>query len=420
MMDGADNHPKTKPAVSPGSPNALSGVRIIDLTQYEAGTSCTQALAWMGAEVIKIEPPGRGEQGRRTSAERPGIDAYYFMMLNNNKQSVTLNLKHAKGRQMLLDMIATADVFVENFGPGSIERMGFGYDVVSKINPRIVYAQIKGFDPDGPFGSFLAFDSIIQAAGGSMALTGEPDGMPVRPGVTVGDTGSGLHLAIGILGALYQRQFTGRGQRVEVAMQENMINFIRVAYAAQMESGKAVPRTGSSMPVTTAPRGFYKCKGGGMNDYVFIYTSRAGEEHFKRLLRTIGHADKIDDPRFATMPLRGKHQDVIDQMVSAWTIQHDKREVMRMIGEAGTPIGAVFDTMELSEDPSLRKRGMFVTLKHPVRGEYTVPGWPVRMSETKVPITHAPLLGADTQDVLSRLLDLTPEEVEALRADKAI
>ena len=403
-----------------GQRNALTGIRVVDLTQFAAGTSCTQFLAWLGAEVIKIEPPGRGEQGRRTTAGKPGIDSYYFMMLNCNKRSVTVNLKHEKGRAILRGLIEQGDVMIENFGPGVIERLGFDYEHVKKINPKIIYAQIKGFSPDGPYGSLLAFDPVIQAAGGIMGLTGDSDGPPVRPGATIGDTGAGLHCTIGILAALYQRRITGEGQRVEIAMQETVLNYLRVAYAAQMETGKAVERSGSFLPVPTAPGGFYRCKGGGMNDYVYIYTSRQGNQHWERLLVTIGRKDLIGDPRFSTAEVRGKHHEEIDAMVVEWTSRHGKREVMKLMGEAGTPVGAVFDTMELSTDAHLRERGMFVTLNHPVRGEVVVPGWPVRLSESSVKIEPAPLLGADNEKVLTQLLNIDANELAVLRRENVV
>src|SRR5215210_4255361 len=209
---------------------ALAGVKVLDLTQFEAGTSCTETLAWLGAEVIKVEEPTRGDQGRSASSERPGVDSFYFLLLNANKRSITCNLKHPRGAELLRRLIEHADVFIENFGPGVIDRLGFSYQQVSQINPRIIYAQIKGFAPGSPYEKFLAFDMIAQAVGGAMSTTGEPDGRPLKPGPTIGDTGTGLHTAIGILAALYQRQFTGHGQRIEVAMQECVINFGRIAY----------------------------------------------------------------------------------------------------------------------------------------------------------------------------------------------
>jgi formyl-CoA transferase len=221
---------------------ALAGVRVVDLTQFEAGTSCTETLAWLGADVIKVEQPGGGDQGRQLGADQAGVDSYYFLLLNANKRSVTCNLKEERGKALLRALIAHGDVFVENFAPGAIDRLGFSYDEVARTNPRIIYAQIKGFPTEGPYGQFLSFDMIAQAAGGAYSLTGEPDGPPLKPGPNVGDTGTGLHAAIGILAALYQRQRTGRGQRIEVAMQEAVINCTRVAYSSQAVSGRPAER----------------------------------------------------------------------------------------------------------------------------------------------------------------------------------
>ncbi|HTM77476.1 MAG TPA: CoA transferase [Devosia sp.] len=399
---------------------ALNGIRVADLTQFEAGTSCTQMLAWLGAEVIKVEEPGKGEQGRRASVDIPGVDSFVFMMVNNNKRSVTANLRQEKGRQILLDLIRVSDVIVENFGPGTIERLGLSYETIKAINPRIVYAQIKGFAPDGPYGKYLAFDGVIQAAGGAMSITGEPDGMPTRSGVNLADTGAGLHCALGIVAALFQRQTTGVGQRVEVVMQEAVVNFARMAFARQATSGKPVERTGGLNPTSTAPSGFYPCKGGGPNDYCFIYTTRAGSHHWNRMLGVLGRDDLQDDPRFATPELRFEHRDIVNDMVSQWTMTRTKQQAMTELGDAGVPASAVFDTLELQNDPYLRKRGTFVTVNHPVRGEVVVPGWPVKLSDSSVTITAPPLLGADTADIYTKLLGMTPEVMEALRAEGII
>ncbi len=409
-------------SATPSSPNgaALKGIRVIDLTQFEAGPSCTETLAWLGADVIKVEPPN-GEQSRGASTDKRGVDSPYFMLLNANKRCVTLNLKDEKGKQILRDLIKTGDIFVENFGPGTIERMGFSYDEVKKINPRIIYAQIKGFASDGPYANYLSFDMIAQATGGSMAINGMPDGPPLRSGATIGDTGSGLHTVIGILAALYQRVATGRGQRVEVVMQEVVPNLCRISYAAQALGGKPAIRNGNqSLLGSTSPSQAYPCKGGGPNDYCFIYSSRATNRHWERLLEFMGRNDLKDDPRYTTPEMRYENRASVDEMLSAWTINFDKREVMKMLGEAGVAAGAVFDTKDLSEDPHLRKRGIFVTVKHPVRGDFTMPGFPVKMSESFVPVTCAPMLGAQNDEVYAELLGMSKDQVAELRDGKVI
>ena len=270
------------------SNRALAGVRVLDLTQFEAGPSCTEALAWLGADVVKVERPGSGEQGRFASTDRPGVDSYYFMLLNANKKSVTVNLKSPEGLETVKAMIARADVMIENFAPGAIERLGLGYDVAKAINPGIIYAQVKGFARGGPYEKFLSFDMIGKAVGGVMAITGDPDGRPINPGPTIGDTGTGLHMAISILGALYQRGRTGKGQHIEVAMQDAMINYCRLAYAVQATTGKAAPRRGNEVIMAgSAPSDVFRCAPGGPNDYVYIYTTRASNLHWERLCEVI-------------------------------------------------------------------------------------------------------------------------------------
>ncbi len=400
---------------------ALSGVRVVDLTQFEAGTSCTEALAWLGADVIKVEPPGRGEQGRAASTDVPGLDSYYFLLLNANKRSVTLNLKHPEGRGLLGRLIERADVFVENFAPGVIERLGFGYDQARRINPRLVYAQAKGFAPDGPFGNFPAFDMIAQAAGGAMSLTGLPHDPPIKPGPTIGDTGAGLHLAIGILAALVQRDRTGVGQRVEVAMQEAVINYCRISFARQLLTGHAAERWGNQSQLgMTAPSGIYPCTPGGPNDYVFIYTSRAASHQWERLLDVIGRPDLKSDPRFANPVQRAAHAGVIDEAIAAWTRQYTKREAMERLGTAGVPAGATFDTLELTQDEHLNLREAIVSVDHPTRGTLKMPGWPVKMERSHVRVEAAPLLGQHNREVYTELLELNDAELVRLQEQGVI
>ena len=400
---------------------ALAGVKVLDLTQFEAGTSATETLAWLGADVIKVENPEGGEQGRYASRDRPDADSYYFLLLNANKRSITCNLKSERGKALLRAMIPQADVFIENFAPGVIERLGFGYDEVSRINPRIVYATIKGFGPGSRYERFLSFDMIAQATGGIMSITGEPDGRPIKPGTTVGDTGTGLHCAIGILAALYQRDRTGEGQLVQVAMQDAMTNYCRIAYATQARDNAPCPRTGNQVVLgTTAPSDTYRCKGDGPNDYVYIYSSRAGNAQWERLLKVIGREDLLDDPRFATPQARADHVREVDAIVQDWCRDKRKYEVMETLGRAGVPAGAVMDTMELSEDPNLRAREIFVTVDHPVRGAFTMPGWPVRLSRSHVPVTPAPLLGADNEAVYGSWLGYTREQLADLKEEGAL
>ena len=401
---------------------ALAGVRVVDLTQFEAGTSCTETLAWLGADVIKVEQPGGGDQGRQLGADQAGVDSYYFLLLNANKRSVTCNLKEERGKALLRALIAHGDVFVENFAPGAIDRLGFSYDEVARINPRIIYARIKGFPTEGPYGQFLSFDMIAQAAGGAYSLTGEPDGPPLKPGPNVGDTGTGLHAAIGILAALYQRQRTGRGQRIEVAMQEAVINCTRVAYSSQAVSGRPAERRGDGVGRGGgAPSGIFRCKGDGPNDYCYIHATRSGGSgHLQRLLCAIGEPDLVSDARFATSADRSTHASELKAIIETWTSQRTKQEVMDILGGAGVPTGAVFDTMELQNDPFLRARGTFATVQHPARGEFTMPGWPVKMSDSVVPVRSAPLLGQDNEPVFGELLGCTREELDGLREARVI
>jgi formyl-CoA transferase len=377
----------------------------------------------MGADVIKVERPGVGEQGRQASADLPGVDAFYFIFLNANKRSVTLDLGSERGREVLRRLVEQADVLVENFRPGTMRRWGLGYEELSRLNPRLVYASIKGFG-EGPFEDFLAFDPIAQATGGAISVTGFEDGLPVKPGPTIGDTGTGLHAALGIVAALYDRELTGRGQSIEVAMQDAVVNFCRIAFSHGWRTRKAHRRTGNGNQLrTSAPSGAYPCRPGGPNDYCFIYTSRAleaGNRQWERLLKAIGREDAIGDPRFDSPESRVAHGAEVDEILESFTCEHGKREVMELVGKAGVPVGAVFDTWELTNDEALRRRGTMVTFEHPQRGEVTMPGWPVRMSRSSVPIASSPLLGEHTEEVYAELLGFGPEELAALRADGAI
>jgi formyl-CoA transferase len=403
-----------------GGQTCLAGVRVLDLTQFEAGPSCTEALAWLGAEVVKVENPKNGDPGR-SSAGLPGCDSWYFLQFNANKKSITVNLKSPRGLALVKEMASKADVFIENFAPGAIERLGLGADVVRAINPAIIYAQVKGFGEGSPYEHNLAFDMIAQACGGTMSITGEKNGPPLKPGPSLGDTGTGMLLGISILAALYRRQSTGVGEHLQVAMQDAMMHYIRIAFAAQDLLKRAAPRAGSSSVTGgNPPMGTFPCKGGGPNDYVYVYTSRANPEHWRRLLGVIGRQDLLDDPRYETSAARTENEAEVNEMIAVWTRQHDKREAMRIIGAAGIPSGAVLDTMELHEDPTFEQRGIMQTIQHPKVGAYKMPAWPVRFEGKPPPISPAPLLGQHSADVLGEWLGLSTGDVEGLRRDGVI
>ena len=403
-----------------GAEPCLAGVRILDLTQFEAGPSCTEALAWLGAEVVKVENPKSGDPGRQINPP-PGQDAHYFLQYNANKKSLTVNLKDPGGLDLVKRLAAKADVFIENFAPGAIERLGLGADVIRAINPAIIYAQVKGFGAGSPFENNLAFDMIAQACGGTMSVTGEADGPPLKPGPTLGDTGTGMLLAISILGALFRRARTGQGEHLQVAMQDAMLQFIRGAFATQTRTGRAAHRAGSgSVLAKNPPMGIFPCKGGGPNDYVYVYTSRANPEHWRRLLGVIGREELIGDPRYDTPAGRLEHEAEVDEMVAAWTRKHDKTEAMRIVGAAGIPAGAVLDTAELISDRSFADRGIMQTVQHPTIGPYTMPAWPVRFSGHPLEVKPAPLLGQHNNEVLDTWLGLGADQAGVLRRDGII
>jgi formyl-CoA transferase len=406
---------------SQGKPLAcLAGVRVLDLSQFEAGPSCTEALAWLGAEVVKVENPKAGDPGRSVLAA-PERDSFYFLIFNANKKSIAVDLKTPAGKQLVYDLAAKADVFVENFAPGAIERLGFGYDAVSELNPGIVYAQVKGFGTGSPYEANLAFDMIAQATGGVMSISGERDGRPIKPGPTLGDTGTGMLLAISILGALYEKKATGKGQRVQIAMQDAMLHYIRLAFATQARRGGPVQRAGDqTVSGGNPPCGIYPCQGGGPNDYVYVYTSRTNPEHWKRLLTVLGHEELIADQRFATPEARVAHEAEVNALVSEWTRRYDKHEAMRRIGAAGIPAGAVLDTKELVEDPTFRARGIMQAMDHPVVKDFSMPTWPVRHDGTPPSVAPAPLLGQHSAEVLARWLGLDEPAIERLAREKVI
>ena len=393
--------------VTPVSPGLLKGIRVLDLTQFEAGTTCTEALAWMGADIAKVEPP-RGEAGR-TGFD----DAFYFMMYNANKRSLTVNLKDERGLALVKEMVKKADVFTENFAPGAVERLGLGYDVVSGINPSIIYAQVKGFGDGSPFEKGLSFDPIAQAAGGAMSITGERDGPPVKPGPTIGDTGTGMLMAFSVVSALFDRARSGKGRRLQVAMQDSVMHYSRGGFITQARTGKAAPRR---PPANNPPGGIYPCKPGGPNDYVYLLTSRANPEHWPRLLKLIGREDLIDAERYATPDARQQREAEVDAIVTGWTKARTKQEAMAQLSAVGVPAGAVLDTQELIDEPSFYERGILQKMTHGER-KMVMPTWPVRFDGVPTKIEPAPLLGEQTAEVLSDWLSLDAAAVAQLGQD---
>ena len=401
------------------APGCLAGVRVLDFTQFEAGTSCTQVMAWLGADVVKVENPAGGDPGRRTGATKPHRDDPYFLNYNSNKRSITINVKSPRGIEIVKDMARKADVFMENFAPGAIERLGLGYDVLSKLNPGIIYGQVKGFGEGSPYEKNLAFDMIAQACGGTMSISGQPDGPPVKPGPTIGDSGTGMLMLISILSALYQRKATGKGVHLQVAMQDAMLHYIRNSFGITSKTGKPAPRAGAqSNSGGNPPCNIYPCKPGGPNDYVYVYTSRGNPQHWPRLLEAIGRKDLIGDPRYDTQDARVEHEAEIDAIIAEWTIKHDKYEAMRVIG-AAVPAGAVRDTLELMNDPNFEERGIIQSIQHPT-GRFRMAGWPVRHDGKVAEIVPAPLLSQHSSEVLADWLGMTAEEVATLRTDKVI
>ena len=395
---------------------ALSGIRIIDMTHNQAGPACAQILAFLGADVIKLEEPKGGDVARRNMRDRQDSDSLFFLLFNANKRSLTLNLKTGRGKELFKEVIARSDVLLENFGPGALDRLGLGYDVLAQINPRLIYATIKGFGTYGPYRDFKSYEPIAQAMGGAMSITGFPDNPPTFVVPAIGDSGTGMHMAIGILAALQQRHASGKGQHVEVSMQDAVVNLIRVSLRDHQRFGAAMPRRGNQMgrgvPSTT-----YPCAPGGANDYVFI---TAQQQMWPAFAKAIGQPGLAGDPRFATEEARWDNREALTAIIEAWTRGHNKHEVMRILGEAGVPCGACQDTGEVLADPHLKAREMIVDLDYPTRGTYQTVGCPVKLSDSPAQLSRPPLLGEHTGALLSELCGIDPDEVTRLREDGVI
>lgn len=389
---------------------ALDGIRILDMTQYEAGPSCTQLLAWLGADVVKIEPPRGGEAGRSLAVG--GEYSPYFCNWNANKRSVALDLRRPEGRDVLLRMLPRYDVFIENYGPGVIERLDLEYPTLKAVHPTVIYVQLKGFGSSGPYADYKSYDMVAQAAAGAFSVTGEIGGIPMLPGPTTGDSGTGVQAGMAILAAYIQRLRTGVGQRIELSMQEAMTYFLRTRIAIGADWGEqACPRLGNMMGA--APTGLYPCAGGGPNDYAYLIT--VTDRHWDALCLAIARPELAADERFRTGELRARNGAALVEEVTAWTLRHDKFEVMRKLGEAGVPCSAILDTRDLYHDPHLLARGFVKQVEHPERGHVPLLGFAARMSESCVELRRAPYLGEHADEVLRADLSLSDGELEALR-----
>jgi formyl-CoA transferase len=394
---------------------ALDGIRVIDFTHDQAGPSCTQMLGWLGADVIKIERPPYGDRARRLwNADNPNVDSYFFLLLNSGKRSTVLNLKTEEGKEIARRLIKEADVVAENLGPGVMERLGLGYDDVKRLNPRAVYASVKGFGSYGPYSAFKCFEPVAQATSGAMSVTGEADGPPLVSGANIGDSGTGMHLAIAILAALVQRGRTGTGQLVEVAMQEAVLNLTRVKFTGTLATGKPLARSGNKS-ATGGYSDLIRCAGEGSNDGVYLIIPPDNGEMFEAVARVIGRPDLLTDERFNKPPARARNAAALTEIIEGWTRQRDKRAVMQAFAEKGIVCGAVLDTAEVLADPHLRERGTVFDLDHPTRGKYSMIGCPVRLSDSPFETHAAPLMGEHTEDVLTSIAGYTAEEVRQLR-----
>ena len=410
---------------------ALEGVRILDMTHVQSGPTCTQLLAWFGADVIKIERPGVGDATRGQLRDIPDVDSLYFTMLNHNKRSVTLNTKSDQGKEIFTRLIEECDVMVENFAPGALDRMGFTWERIQEINPRMIYASVKGFGP-GPFEECKVYENVAQCTGGSASTTGFEDGPPMVTGSQIGDTGTGLNLALGIVTALFHREHSGRGQRVTCAMQDGVLNLCRVKMRDQQrlahgplteypqypngEFGDATPRAGNSSG-GGQPGSAVKCAPGGPNDYIYVIIQPPG---WALLMRTIGREDLIEDPEWATPAARLPKLEQCFALVEEWTKTKTKFQVMEILNPLNVPCGPILSMKELAEEPALRETGTIVEVDHPTRGSYLTVGNPIKLSDSPTEVVRSPLLGEHTDEILKSVVGWSDEQIAAAHDSGAI
>ncbi|MEM8991669.1 MAG: formyl-CoA transferase [Pseudomonadota bacterium] len=413
---------------------ALDGVRILDFTHVQSGPTCTQLLAWMGADVIKVERPGVGDATRKQLVDVPGADSLYFTMLNHNKRSIELNSKNQTGKEVLTRLIKSCDVLVENFAPGALDRMGFGWEKIQELNPRMIMASVKGFGP-GKYEDCKVYENVAQCAGGSASTTGFLDGPPTVTGAQIGDSGTGLHLALGIVAALFQRETTGRGQKVLAPMQDGVLNLCRVKLRDQQRLaagplkeysqfgegipfGDATPRAGNDSG-GGQPGRILKCKGWETdpNAYTYFITQAAVWE---AICDVIGKPEWKTDADYATPPARLPRLNEIFDTIEGWTKTKTKFEVMDICNPLNIPVGPILSMQEIAEDEGLRATGTIVDVPHPERGNYLTVGCPIKMSDSPVEVVRSPLLGEHTNEILKDVLGYSDEEVHRIAGSGAV
>jgi formyl-CoA transferase len=413
---------------------ALDGVRILDFTHVQSGPTCTQLLAWLGADVIKVERPGVGDITRGQLRDVPNVDSLYFTMLNGNKRSITIDSKNPKGREILDRLIKHCDVLVENFAPGALDRMGLTWDHIHSVNPRMIVASVKGFGP-GPYEDCKVYENVAQCAGGAASTTGFREGPPLVTGAQIGDSGTGLHLAIGIVAALYQRHHTGRGQKVLAAMQDGVLNLCRVKLRDQQRLkhgplteysqhgqgipfGEAVPRAGNDSG-GGQPGWILKCKGweSDPDSYIYFITQAPVWE---AICDVVGEPGWKTHPDYATPKARLPRLAEIFARIEEWTMTKTKFEVMEICNAVDIPVGPILSMKEIAEDESLRRTGTVVEVDHPTRGKYLTVGNPIKLSDSPAEVTRSPLLGEHTKEILHNVLGYGDEEIAAIEASGAI